>query len=209
MQRQVAVIGPDASVALAACMMRDRDVGCLPVIEDGRLIGMITDRDIVVRGIAEGLNPHHALVREAMSANAIACSLEHTVEQASEATTTCARLPPGALICIKPDRESPSFQQGPGPPGRGTASMQPATDSARHDGADDCEADRIIDRFRPPAVCQSRMGYDPVRQPALQRRSRAPTAAVRDWHYRRSRSSKTNCLGCITRSGKRCPHSVI
>ena len=88
MQREVATVGPDASVALAACMMRDRDVGCLPVIEDGRLIGMITDRDIVVRGVAEGLNAHHAVVREAMSANAITCSLEHTVEQARELMAT-------------------------------------------------------------------------------------------------------------------------
>ena len=88
MQREVAVIGPDVWLALAACMMRDRDVGCLPVIEDGRLIGMITDRDIVVRGVAEGLNPHHAVVREAMLANAIACSTEHTVEQARELMAT-------------------------------------------------------------------------------------------------------------------------
>ena len=46
--------------------MRDHDVGCLPVIENGRLIGMITDRDIVVRGVAEGLDPHRAIVREAI-----------------------------------------------------------------------------------------------------------------------------------------------
>ena len=62
--------------------MRDQDVGCLPVLERERLIGMITDRDIVVRGVAEGLDPHRAIVREAMSANAIACSVEHTVDQA-------------------------------------------------------------------------------------------------------------------------------
>jgi CBS domain-containing protein len=84
MKREVSVIGADASLATAACMMRDRDVGCLPVVENGRLIGMITDRDIVVRGVAEALNPHRAIVREAMSANGIACSDEHTVEQARE-----------------------------------------------------------------------------------------------------------------------------
>lgn len=84
MIREVAVIGPDARLALAACMMRDREVGCLPVMEGGRLVGMITDRDIVVRGVAAGLNPHRAIVREAMSANAVACSVEHTVEQARE-----------------------------------------------------------------------------------------------------------------------------
>ena len=84
MKREVSVIGPDVWLALAACMMRDQDVGCLPVVEDGRLIGMITDRDIVVRGVAEGLDPHRAMVREVMSANAIACSVEDTVEQARE-----------------------------------------------------------------------------------------------------------------------------
>jgi len=84
MQREVAVIGPDVWLALAACRMRDQDVGCLPVIENGALIGMITDRDIVVRGLAEGLDPHRAMVREVMSANAIACSVEDTVEQAHE-----------------------------------------------------------------------------------------------------------------------------
>jgi CBS domain-containing protein len=82
MKREVATVAPDASVALAARMMRDQEVGCLPVLERERLIGMITDRDIVVRGVAEGLDPHRAIVREAMSANAIACSMEHTVEQA-------------------------------------------------------------------------------------------------------------------------------
>ena len=82
MKREVATVGPDASLGSAARMMRDQDVGCLPVLENGRLIGMITDRDIVVRGVAEGLDPHRAIVREAMSANAIACSAEHTVDQA-------------------------------------------------------------------------------------------------------------------------------
>jgi predicted transcriptional regulator len=66
MRREVAVISPEAWLVLAACMMRAYDVGCLPVIENGRLIGMITDRDIVVRGVAEGLNLHHAVVREAI-----------------------------------------------------------------------------------------------------------------------------------------------
>jgi CBS domain-containing protein len=82
MKRQVAVVGPEAPVAVAARVMRDREAGCLPVVEHERLIGMITDRDIVVRGVAEGLDPHRAMVREAMSADAIACSAEQTVEQA-------------------------------------------------------------------------------------------------------------------------------
>jgi CBS domain-containing protein len=67
MKREVATVGPDASLGSVARAMRDHDVGCLPVLENGRLIGMITDRDIVVRGVAEGLDPHRAIVREAMS----------------------------------------------------------------------------------------------------------------------------------------------
>jgi CBS domain-containing protein len=88
MKREVTVVGPDAWLALAACLMRDQDIGCLPVVEDGRLIGMITDRDIVVRGVAEGLDPHRAIVREAMSTTALVCSVEDTVEQARELMAT-------------------------------------------------------------------------------------------------------------------------
>jgi CBS domain-containing protein len=64
MQREVAMIGPDA------CIMRDQDVGCLPVIDNGQLIGMVSDRDIVVRGMAGALNPYRAIVRDVMSATA-------------------------------------------------------------------------------------------------------------------------------------------
>jgi CBS domain-containing protein len=103
MKREVSVIGPDVWLALAACMMRDQDVGCLPVVENGRLLGMITDRDIVVRGVAEGLDPHRAMVREVMSANAIACSVDHTVAQARELTVSC-RVPTSP--CISPDMTS-------------------------------------------------------------------------------------------------------
>jgi CBS domain-containing protein len=82
MKREIVTVGPDASMAVAARVVRDREVGGLPVLDGERLIGMITDRDIVVRGVAEGLDPDRAMVRETMSANAIACSVEHTVEQA-------------------------------------------------------------------------------------------------------------------------------
>jgi CBS domain-containing protein len=82
MTREVATVDPKASIALAARSMRDHDVGCLPVVEGERLIGMITDRDIVVRGVAEALDPHRAGVREAMSATAVACSPEQPVDDA-------------------------------------------------------------------------------------------------------------------------------
>ena len=88
MQREVAVTGPSASLALAARIMRDQDVGCLPVIENGQVVGMISDRDIVVRGVAGALDPFRAIVREVMSAKALACSAEDSVEQARELMAT-------------------------------------------------------------------------------------------------------------------------
>jgi CBS domain-containing protein len=88
MKREVSVVGPDLWLALAACIMRDQDLGCLPVIEDGVLVGVVTDRDVLVRGVAEGLDPHRAIVREGMSVDAVTCSVEDTVEQVTELMTT-------------------------------------------------------------------------------------------------------------------------
>ena len=57
MTLDVHLIDPDARLAHAAQMMRDLDVGSLPVQIGDRLVGMVTDRDIVVRGLAAGLDP--------------------------------------------------------------------------------------------------------------------------------------------------------
>jgi len=61
-------IGPEDTLQEAARMMRDLDVGSLPVCGvDDRLAGMITDRDIAVRAVAEGKDPRTTPVREAMT----------------------------------------------------------------------------------------------------------------------------------------------
>lgn len=67
MTRDVAVIPPDASLQRAAEMMRDLDLVALPVCHGSRLMGMIADRDIVVRAVAQGLAPTSAHVAEVMS----------------------------------------------------------------------------------------------------------------------------------------------
>jgi CBS domain-containing protein len=54
MSRDVKMVGPDAPIQEAARIMLDMDVGALPVSENDRLVGMITDRDIAVRGVAAG-----------------------------------------------------------------------------------------------------------------------------------------------------------
>ena len=87
MTADVAAIGPDVPVAVAARMMRDRCVGCLPVVEQGKVIGMITDRDLVERALAEGLDAHKTVVHAVMSAAPMACRPDQAVEEAREAMT--------------------------------------------------------------------------------------------------------------------------
>ena len=69
MTRGVETVAPDASLQHAAAAMEAMGVGSLPVCEgvSKRLVGTITDRDIVVRGVAAGLSPVDALVRDCMS----------------------------------------------------------------------------------------------------------------------------------------------
>ena len=64
--------------------MRDADIGSLPVIDDDRLIGMVTDRDIVVRVVAEGAEIATATARGAMSPGILYCFEDDTVEQVLE-----------------------------------------------------------------------------------------------------------------------------
>ncbi len=66
MNTDVQVISPDATLMEAAEQMRDGDFGMMPVGENDRMIGAISDRDIIIRGIAEGKSPT-AKVRDVMS----------------------------------------------------------------------------------------------------------------------------------------------
>lgn len=64
----------------AAEIMRDEDIGFLPVIENDRMIGMVTDRDIVVRCIAEGCDPETEVVANAMSNATLYCFEDQSIE---------------------------------------------------------------------------------------------------------------------------------
>lgn len=83
MTRNVEVAAPDQRLADAARLMADLDVGALPVGENDRLIGMVTDRDIVVRGLANGLGPD-APIRDVMSQEIKYCYEDQTLEEVSE-----------------------------------------------------------------------------------------------------------------------------
>jgi len=74
MTREVQTIRPDETAQRAASFMLNADAGSIPVTEGERLIGMITDRDIAVRGVAKGYGPDTP-VRELMT-NDIICARE-------------------------------------------------------------------------------------------------------------------------------------
>ena len=63
----VEVISPEASIREAAEKMRNLDIGPLPVCDGDRLVGMLTDRDITVRAVADGRDPVTTLVHEVMT----------------------------------------------------------------------------------------------------------------------------------------------
>jgi CBS domain-containing protein len=87
MTSPVQVVEPDMSVVAAADRMRDANVGSLPVGEGDRLLGMITDRDIVVRCVADGIDCHMRTVRDVMSAELLVCFEDQPVEEASRLMT--------------------------------------------------------------------------------------------------------------------------
>ena len=72
MTRDVQLVNPTQSIRDAARMMAEIDAGALPVGQDDRLVGMITDRDIAVRGVAEGKSPDTP-IREIMSREVLYC----------------------------------------------------------------------------------------------------------------------------------------
>ena len=79
MTRDVQTIRPDQRVQEAASFMLSADAGSIPVTDGDRLIGMITDRDIAVRGVAKGYGPDTP-VRELMSDDIICARTDDDVE---------------------------------------------------------------------------------------------------------------------------------
>ena len=81
MTRGGEVIQRDATIQHAAERMRALDVGSLPVADGKALAGMVTDRDIAVRGVASGMIPQEALVSDVMTEEVRWCLETDTVEQ--------------------------------------------------------------------------------------------------------------------------------
>ena len=83
MSRDVKVISPDMSIGDAAKQMRDGDFGMLPVGENDRMIGTISDRDIAIRAVAEGKDVG-TKVRDVMSEGVAWAYEDDSVEQAAK-----------------------------------------------------------------------------------------------------------------------------
>jgi CBS domain-containing protein len=70
MTSELRTASPESTLQEAALLMREGDMGSVPVVEAGKLVGILTDRDIVVRAVAEGRGPGSS-VREAMTGDVV------------------------------------------------------------------------------------------------------------------------------------------
>ena len=75
-------IDVDKSVAYAAKMMRDEDVGIAPIVEGDRLVGVLTDRDIVVRVVTEGRDPEQVKAIEVASRDVVTLDPQQDLDEA-------------------------------------------------------------------------------------------------------------------------------
>jgi CBS domain-containing protein len=80
MTKSVATVQRDETLQAAARRMRDMDVGSLPVLDGQAIVGMVTDRDIAVRGVADGMVAQESLVGDVMTEDVRCCRADDPVE---------------------------------------------------------------------------------------------------------------------------------
>jgi CBS domain-containing protein len=78
---QVLSIGPDATVLIAATMMNDHRVGSLVVLDQGRVAGIFTERDVLRRVVGEQRDPARTLVSEVMTSDVVCCQPDTAIEE--------------------------------------------------------------------------------------------------------------------------------
>jgi CBS domain-containing protein len=84
MTKPVETVAPTASLVDAARKMLIQDIGALPVTDEQRVVGIITDRDIAIRAIANGLDPADTKVQEVMSNEVFSCGADSDVQDACQ-----------------------------------------------------------------------------------------------------------------------------
>lgn len=93
---------PEASIAEAAQKMDQCEIGALAISEDGKVVGLITDRDITVNVIAKGLDPLQLLVKDVMTSPVIYVSGEADLEEARDKMLTNNV---GRIVVLDEDRK--------------------------------------------------------------------------------------------------------
>src|SRR4051794_28840839 len=83
MTRDVECASPDDTLQKAARKMKELDVGPMPICDHDRVVGMLTDRDITIRAVAEGRDPRSTRVRDVMTQNVVSCYEDDAVEEAA------------------------------------------------------------------------------------------------------------------------------
>jgi CBS domain-containing protein len=84
MTRDPATLGPTSTCGEAATIMKQEDCGSVPIVEGGRLVGIITDRDIVVRIVAAGKDPKTCRVSDALTADPVTIGPDASVDEAQK-----------------------------------------------------------------------------------------------------------------------------
>jgi len=84
MSKEVKFVDPNTSLQEAAKIMREKDIGILPIGENERIVGMLTDRDIVIRTLANGKDVKSTTVKEVMTPKCLYCFEEDTIEDVSK-----------------------------------------------------------------------------------------------------------------------------
>lgn len=88
MHKGVQWVDPDTPVAELAKLMREHDIGAIPIGENDRLVGMVTDRDIVCRAIALGLDPKSVRARDVMTEGIVFCLEKQGLDDAARLMET-------------------------------------------------------------------------------------------------------------------------
>jgi CBS domain-containing protein len=88
MHEGVECVAPDTPVELVARKMLDEDIGAIPVRRDGRLIGIITDRDIALRAVAGGRDPYKLTAGDIMTSSVTSCRDDAEVDDALQLMET-------------------------------------------------------------------------------------------------------------------------
>jgi CBS domain-containing protein len=82
MTSPAATIAPESSLAEAAKKMLELDIGVLPVANGQAMVGIVSDRDIAIRGVARGMDPQRTAVREIMTKDVFTCQASVDVQEA-------------------------------------------------------------------------------------------------------------------------------